>query len=98
MVIVSGDIATFTYFRPHASSASVVGDFNGWVTGRTPMTRGHNGYWQASLKLSAGEFKFRYHMDGQWFVDYAAFGLEHGSFGPDSVVRICRQQRHGHVD
>ena len=52
------------------------------------MKRLGDGYWGACLKLPAGEFKFRYYVAGEWFVDYAAFGLEYGSFGPDSVVRM----------
>ena len=46
------------------------------------------GYWLARLRLPAGEFKFRYCADDVWFTDYAAFGVEPGRFGLDSVVRV----------
>jgi len=41
------------------------------------------------MRLPAGEFKFRYCADGEWFADYAAFGVEPGRFGLDSVVRVA---------
>ena len=47
-----------------------------------------DGYWRVKMRLPAGEFKFRYVADGAWFTDYAAFGLEPGQFGLDSVVRV----------
>ena len=40
------------------------------------------------MKLPAGEFRFRYCADGEWFADYAAFGVEPGRFGLDSIVRV----------
>jgi len=38
--------------------------------------------------LPAGECTFRHLTDGTYFVDCAAFGLENGAFGLESVVRI----------
>ena len=42
----------------------------------------------AAINLPPGSYRFRYWADGQWFCDYAAFGVEPGPFGLDSVVRI----------
>jgi hypothetical protein len=39
-------------------------------------------------KRAAGEFRFRYCADGEWYADYAAFGVEPGRFGMDSIVRV----------
>ena len=88
MVTVRGNIAEFSFFRPKARKVSIVGDFNGWSISKMPMKRLRDGYWAASLRLPEGDFKFRYYADGEWYVDYAGFGLDHGRFGPDSVVRI----------
>jgi len=52
------------------------------------MVRSRDGYWTARMKLPPGEFRFRYCADGEWFADYAAFGVEPGRFGMDSVVRV----------
>jgi 1,4-alpha-glucan branching enzyme len=89
MVTVSGDWVEFRFFRPHATHVHIAGDFNGWRQGELPMTRAGDGYWLAKMRLPVGEFKFRYCADGAWYADYAAFGVEPGRFGMDSVVRIC---------
>ena len=52
------------------------------------MQRGDDGYWRAQLALPSGEFRFRYCADGAWFTDFAAFGVEPGGFGLDSVIRV----------
>jgi len=88
MVTVKGNTVEFLFFRPQARKARVAGDFNQWSDKATPMMRGPEGYWKAKVQLPPGEFKFRYCADGEWFPDYAAFGLEHGRFGLISVVRV----------
>ena len=37
--------------------------------------------------------QFRYLGDGQWYTDYAAFGLEYGPFGMNSVVKVEPAER-----
>jgi 1,4-alpha-glucan branching enzyme len=88
MVTISGNTVKFMFFRPGAEQVFLAGDFNEWRQGDLAMKRTPDGYWSASVSLPAGEFKFRYLADGEWFVDYAAFGLEPGPHGPDSLVRI----------
>ena len=91
MVTVNGNVAEFSFFRPHAQQVHIAGDFNGWRGKELAMTRSEEGFWHAKMTLPSGVFKFRYCADGQWFTDYAAFGIEHGPFGPDSVLRMPRQ-------
>lgn len=88
MVDVKGGVAEFTFFRPHATRVFLVGDFNDWRENELSMVRGEDGCWTAKMHLPAGEFKFRYCADGVWYTDYAAFGVEPGMFGLDSVVRV----------
>jgi 1,4-alpha-glucan branching enzyme len=88
MVTVMDDWVEFRFFRPQASSVHLAGDFNNWRHGELRMVRSPDGYWLARMKLPAGEFRFRYCADGEWFADYAAFGVEPGRFGLDSVVRV----------
>lgn len=88
MVTVQDNWAEFSFYRPDADDVFVAGDFNEWRHGQLAMSPDDNGYWTARLRLPAGEFKFRYCADGQWFTDYAAFGVEPGRFGMDSIVRI----------
>lgn len=91
MVTVDGDCAQFSFYRPDAQEVFVAGDFNQWQHGNLAMARDESGYWTARVRLSAGDFKFRYCADGRWFTDYAAFGVEPGRFGMDSVVRVEAQ-------
>ena len=92
-MILQKDIFTeFLFFRPKAKNVCLAGDFNGWRL--SPMTPQGDGYWVARVALPAGTFKFRYNADGQWFADYAAFGVEYGPFGIDSVVRVEAQRPH----
>ncbi len=88
MVLVHGNSVEFSFYRPQAQSVHLVGDFNGWQDNALPMRRGSDGYWRLAVRLPAGTFRFRYQADGEWFVDYAAFGLDPGPFGLDSMVVV----------
>jgi 1,4-alpha-glucan branching enzyme len=88
MVTVKGNVADFRFFRPQARQVYVVGDFNNWKPAQMQMQRDEGGYWASQLRLPPGTFKFRYWADGEWFTDFAAFGVEYGPFGFDSIVRI----------
>lgn len=89
MVTVEGRTASFRFLRPSAGRVFLAGDFNGWKPGDLAMIREADGFWTATLRLAPGEYRFRYWADGQWFVDYAAFGVEHGPFGLDGMVRVA---------
>lgn len=88
MVTVRGNEACFRFFRPLASAVHLAGDFNGWRTDQLHMSRRSDGYWEARLQLPQGSHRFAYFADGQWYADYASFGVEIGPGGLRSVVRI----------
>ena len=83
----------FRFFRPDTCHVVLTGEFNGWDTRNLPMTKGPDGWWRYQLKLAPGCYQFRYFGDGQWYTDYAAFGVEHGPFGFNSVVKVDPPQR-----
>jgi 1,4-alpha-glucan branching enzyme len=89
---MQGECTEFRFFRPGAKEVLIAGDFNGWDAASTPMRSVGNGYWSAKLNLPAGEYRFRYCADGEWFTDYAAFGVEPGDFGLDSLVRVPKRR------
>ncbi len=91
MVRIDGEWVEFRFFRPMAREVHLAGDFNNWRKGKLLMVRSGEGYWIARMRLPAGEFKFRYCADGEWFTDFAAFGVEPGRFGLDSIVRVPSQ-------
>ena len=95
MVIVKDRVAEFRFFRPEARQVRIVGDFTGWRCNQIPMTLAKGGYWKAKVSLSAGLYRFRYLADGQWYTDYAAFGVEYGPFGVDSVLRVVPEEMDG---
>lgn len=88
MVTVKDEWLEFSFYRPQAQQVHLAGDFNNWKATELPMMRTEKGYWVARMRLPAGEFKFRYFADGEWFTDYGAFGIEPGMFGLDSIVRV----------
>jgi 1,4-alpha-glucan branching enzyme len=79
---------TFRFFRPQAASAFLVGEFNGWHRSSLPMHRQADGWWRCALRLAPGCYQFRYLSDGEWFTDYAAFGVEYTPMGHNSVVKV----------
>jgi 1,4-alpha-glucan branching enzyme len=83
----------FRFYRPEAKDVCLVGDFNGWRLGELPMERSAGGYWTAVLDLPVGVYRFRYFADGEWFCDFAAFGVEYGPFGPDGIIRISDAEK-----
>jgi len=88
MVTVTEGWVEFSFYRPQARNVFLVGEFDEWGSRDLPMSQSSEGYWQAKMRLPAGEFKFRYRADGEWFTDYAAFGVEPSRFGLDSIVRV----------
>jgi 1,4-alpha-glucan branching enzyme len=78
----------FSFLRPDAEGVSLSGDFNGWHKSSMPMSRDQNGWWRYRFRMAPGTYQFRYLSDGQWFTDYAAFGLERGPFGWNSVLKV----------
>ncbi|RMI02829.1 MAG: glycoside hydrolase [Calditrichaeota bacterium] len=61
---------TFQVELPEAESVALVGDFNGWDASATPMKKTRTGVWKADVKLEAGEYQFRYLVNGrEWLND-----------------------------
>jgi 1,4-alpha-glucan branching enzyme len=89
MVTVRGHTeCEFRFLRPERQQVFLVGDFNGWQESACPMTRSEDGWWTVRLRLSPGTYKFKYLADGRWFLDFAAFGVEPGPWGWNSVLLV----------
>lgn len=80
----------FRFFRPDAAEMFLVGDFNGWHDTALPMTLERGGFWRCRLRLPEGLYRFKYRSGDQWYVDHAAFGVDYGPHGQDSMLRIER--------
>jgi 1,4-alpha-glucan branching enzyme len=93
MVNVVGTDVHFRFFRPQAQKVYLVGNFAGRGWQELAMTRAEDGYWTALLSLDSGTYRFRYRADGEWFTDYAAFGVEYGPLGVNSVIRVTERRQ-----
>jgi 1,4-alpha-glucan branching enzyme len=82
VVSVVNGMVRFRFFRPQAKQVFLVGDFSNW--NQLSMDKLIDGYWQLTLHLQSGVYKFRYMADRVWFTDFAAFGID----GLNSVVKV----------
>lgn len=58
-----------------ADQIYIVGDFNGWRVGATPLRQDHEGVWRATLDLpNTTNHEFYYWVDGAIHADFYADG------------------------
>ena len=60
---------TFSLHAPHARSVEVVGDFNGWATGKHAMKKDAGGNWKLAVKITPGTYHYKFMVDGEWWLD-----------------------------
>jgi 1,4-alpha-glucan branching enzyme len=84
---------SFRFFRREASQVRVAGDFNGWKGDRLVMKPQGDGWWTAETALPHGDYRFRYWVDGDWFTDYAAHGIEYSPIGINSMLVVPKTTR-----
>lgn len=82
---------TFRFYRPTAGQVKLVGDFTNWQQAPIDMTCTGDGWWTLGTKLNGGEYRFRYLADGQWYTDFAAYGIEATESGWNSVLVVPEQ-------
>ena len=79
----------FELDTPKASGVFVVGTFNNWKPGVTPLTAVGPGKWAKELALAPGRHEYRFVVDGKWVDDPKAkthVPNPHG--GRNAVVEI----------
>jgi 1,4-alpha-glucan branching enzyme len=86
---ISGDVE-FCFYRHEAREVFLCGDFNGWDRRALPMARMDGAWWKCRLRLAPGSYQFKYLADGEWCLDYAAFGIERGPLGAWNSVILVR--------
>lgn len=88
------NVIKFVLVAPHASTVSLVGDFNDWDAEATPMTRTKTGgTWSVAIRLPAGRHVYAFVVNGsngtQWVADPSApLAPEDGLGSPNSVVLV----------
>lgn len=81
----------FVLYAPGAHSVALVGDFNGWDRGATPLRpAGSAGAWVVSLPLPPGRYRYAFLIDGaRWLPDPTAPRAPDDDFGtPNSVLMV----------
>lgn len=93
-------VVSFTLRAPAANGVLLVGGFNSWVKGVTPLTMANEaGVWTVSLSLPPGRHEYAFIVSGpqgeQWVPDPAALTLrdEFGTVSSIVMVDDTRAQR-----
>lgn len=99
VAVASRDTVEFVRFvlvDSTARTVSVVGDFNGWRRGETPLNAGSKpGVWSVSLPLSPGRHEYAFIVDGErWVIDPASIASS-DEFGTESSVMMVAPERIG---
>ncbi len=79
----------FSYFGRDAREVRLSGEFNAWDESGVSMRSDGTGWWRVRVSLPAGEYRFKYVVDGEWVADYASYGVENdGMGGWNSVLMV----------
>ncbi|MGB3087616.1 MAG: hypothetical protein WBC53_07835 [Phycisphaerae bacterium] len=85
--------AMFRFYHAAPGPVFVVGDFCGWHTDHLPMRRVSDHEWILMMRLPPGTYEFRYYSEGNWYTDYAAFGVQQNDLGDwNTVLRVPKVQ------
>ena len=85
-------VVRFTVLAPGAKQVFLVGSFNGWAKGATPMKIVNgSALWTVDVPLKEGEYTFMYLIDGvRWLTPPLAEDFVTDGFGQSNGVVIVR--------
>ena len=80
----------FVFVSDSASKVAIVGDFNDWDEGSSPLRREQKGVWTITIPLAPGRYQYTFVVDGtKWVPDPAAPRTLEDDFGrPNSVITV----------
>ena len=80
----------FVFVNSSASSVAIVGDFNDWEEGGSPLRRMEKGVWTITIPLAPGRYHYTFVVDGtKWVADPLAPRTLEDDFGrPNSVITV----------
>ena len=80
----------FMFVNDSASKVAIVGDFNDWEEGVSPLRREEKGVWTITIPLAPGRYQYTFVVDGTtWVPDPAAPRTLEDDFGrPNSVITV----------
>jgi len=59
----------FSFDDQQAREIAVAGDFNQWNTSSHLMKPNGSGHWQKIMTLPAGQYEYKFLVDGEWVTD-----------------------------
>lgn len=84
---VSGGIL-FQTISKNARTVEIAGDFNQWIP-EALIRRDENGLWQKVMMMPAGDYRYKFIVDGEWQIDPCHPVQQLNSFGTfDSLVKV----------
>ena len=86
----------FVIDAPRASRVTLVGDFNNWDPGATPLVQvATTGKWRAVLPLPPGRYEYTFLIDGsRWVLDPGVPQSTGDDYGlPSSVITVVKAAR-----
>jgi enterochelin esterase-like enzyme len=78
----------FSLHAPQAREVFLAGEMTNWEAGKRRMMRGADGVWHLTLPLAAGQWVYKYVVDGQWIADPAAASDDDGRGGQHSFLFV----------
>ena len=78
----------FSLKAPEAREVCVAGSFNDWAL--VPLSSDPAGTWTCSMDLDAGEYEYRFFVDGVWWDDPMNEMRRGNEFGTQNcVLNVC---------
>jgi len=79
----------FRYENAHAGTVDLVGSFNDWAPGATPLKKAPTGIWTVTLQLDPGVYLYMFVIDGlAWVSDPKSGKQIPDGFGQTNSVLI----------
>ena len=76
-------------YNGKAESVFLVGSMNSWDESGIPMKKNDNDIWEITVKLSSGEYGYKFIVDGNWKYDESNPSFEDDGYGGmNSIVKI----------
>lgn len=80
---------SFERFSPASGTVDLVGSFNEWKVGKTPLKRGKDGTWSVKLKLQPGTYEYKFVYDGKFYEPDPAREQVQGPFGTNTRLVVA---------
>ena len=78
----------FSLHAPWAKEVFLVGEFNHWDIGSTPMKRGKDGNWKVKAGLLPGRHEYKFFADQQWVENLSGRDMVSNPFGTQNLILL----------